>query len=110
MKRRLAWLGALLAIGCGAGSPTAAPAQPTVSPAGTWSVGQAAYLQSLARIDEGLVTDAEEAIRRAEQTCADIADGLTGPALTERVRARLGGIDAAPARAAVTLMISHICP
>jgi hypothetical protein len=106
---RLVWLLALIALGCGAGSGPVLT-QPTVSPGGTWSVDQAAYLQSLARIDEGLAVDDARALRGAEQTCADLADGLRGRELTERVRARLSGIDATQAREAIALMTQRICP
>lgn len=75
--------------------------------------GRAAYLEALRAIDPGLVADEDRAIRRAEETCADIKAGHAGDELVQRVVARLSGgnatIDAAQAQRAIDAMRQHVC-
>ncbi|MFI5839441.1 hypothetical protein ACIA8K_06975 [Catenuloplanes sp. NPDC051500] len=102
---------------------TSAPAAPATSaaaapkPAAEPSYSEqdrATYLAELAKIDPGLVVNEERAIRRAEETCADIAAGeITGSKLVDRVVERLSGgnatINASQADRALELMKTHIC-
>jgi len=79
-----------------------------------FSDGESAYLAALERIDAGLVVNEERALRRARETCDDIAAGeLSEAKLVERVVFRLSGgnatIDAKQATQAVALMKQHIC-
>ncbi|GAB7039716.1 hypothetical protein JCM9533A_50090 [Catenuloplanes niger JCM 9533] len=120
----------LIALGgCGGGEDGAAPAAPETPPVVATSSAaapepavepsfseqdRAAYLTALAEIDEGLVANEDRAVRRAEETCADIAAGeITGTALADRVVERLSGgnatIDRAQAEQAIELMKKHIC-
>lgn len=94
-----------------AASPTPTPVV-SVSPPGA-PRDDAAYLAGLHEIDPGLVANESRALRRAEETCADIKAGLSGDALAARVVARLSGgnatINTAQARRAIALMQTNIC-
>lgn len=92
--------------------PSPAAPSPSSSPPAA-PRDDAAYLAGLREIDPGLVASESRALRRAEETCADIKGGLTGDALATRVVARLSGgnatINTAQARRAIALMQAHIC-
>lgn len=110
-------LAAVLSVAACGGGDDAAVSQPSKSPgapAADFSAKEESYLAGLEKIDAGLVANEERAIRRAEETCADIKAGeFKGDALNERVAERLSGgsatIDAKQASQVVALMKANIC-
>ena len=116
MKARhvlIAAVAALGAVGCGAGAAEEPEQAAAPAPTTTWSPKQTAYLATLGKLDEGLVVNETRAIRRAEETCADIKGGMAGGELAERVVARLSGgnatINRAQAGAAIAAMKANVC-
>jgi hypothetical protein len=81
-------------------------------PAGV-TAAERAYLDAAGAVDPGLVVNEARALRRAEESCADMAAGLSGDALTARVVARMSGgdasIDAGQAAVLIEAMRAHIC-
>ncbi|GGK89314.1 hypothetical protein [Mangrovihabitans endophyticus] len=103
---------------CGSETPAAADTETSTAPAtATDEIEPAAaeaYLAGLRQIDPGLAGNESRAVRRAEETCADIAAGeFTGDKLAERVAERLSGgsatINASQAKQAIDLMETYVC-
>jgi hypothetical protein len=136
MRSRRAWLYAgaavvvtlvLACVGFGIGSmfvpddPKAGPSTsvvettsaPVPTSSGLSAEGRRAYLDSLGAIDPGLIANEDRAIRRAEETCADLLQGWSGDQLADRVVTRLSGgsaqIDRAQAVEAIALMKRWVC-
>ncbi|MET0426764.1 MAG: hypothetical protein ABW046_23050 [Actinoplanes sp.] len=118
---------AVLALGpAGCGSAGDSQAEAASAPAGGTAaaapgdadtpdpIAVEAYLSGLRKIDPELALNQDRAVRRAQETCSDIAGGkFTGPQLNTRAAERLSNgsatIDAKQAAAAIKLMQKHIC-
>lgn len=111
-------LAVLGVAGCGSGGETAAgstgqstQAQDVTSApaAGALSAkDRAAYLAHLAKVDQGLVTNEDRAVRRGQSTCLDIKQGIKGSQLTGRVSQRFTGGNATVGTAEAKQIIAAV--